>query len=124
MAARLLEEAEGYRQNVVATAEGDAARFNSVLSEYAKAPKVMRDRLYFDMMQQVMSNTTKVLVDQKGGNNLLYLPLDKLIQQSSVAAPSLQSGSATQPAEVPPVVAPVAPSSSGSTSRDVTRGRN
>ncbi|MOA26636.1 Modulator of FtsH protease HflK [compost metagenome] len=84
----------------------------------------MRDRLYFDMMQQVMSNTTKVLVDQKGGNNLLYLPLDKLIQQSSVVAPSLQSGSATQSAEVPPVVAPVAPSSSGSISRDVTRGRN
>jgi len=122
MAARLLEEAEGYRQNVVATAEGDAARFNSVLSEYAKAPKVMRDRLYFDMMQQVMSNTTKVLVDQKGGNNLLYLPLDKLMQQSGVAVPSLQSGSAAQPAEVPPVVTP--PSSSGSTSRDVTRGRN
>ncbi|MDC7714205.1 FtsH protease activity modulator HflK [Vogesella sp. LYT5W] len=124
MAARLLEEAEGYRQNVVATAEGDAARFNSVLSEYAKAPKVMRDRLYFDMMQQVMSNTTKVLVDQKGGNNLLYLPLDKLIQQSAAAAPSPQTSSAAQPAEVPPVVAPVAPSSSGSTSRDVTRGRN
>ena len=124
LASRLLEEAEGYRQNVVATAEGDAARFNSVLSEYTKAPKVMRDRLYFDMMQQVLTNTTKVLVDQKGGNNLLYLPLDKLMNSSGNGV------TVSPPATVAPAqdAAPAANQSSqsqpGSASRDVTRGRN
>ena len=86
LAARLQQEAEAYEQKVVSRAEGDASRFKQVLSEYNKAPKVMRDRLYLDMMQQIMSSTTKVVVDQKGGNNLLYLPLDKLIQQSNPGA--------------------------------------
>ena len=87
LAARLQQEAEAYQQKVVSRAEGDASRFKQVLSEYNKAPKVMRDRLYLDMMQQIMSSTTKVVVDQKGGNNLLYLPLDKLIQQSNRVRP-------------------------------------
>src|SRR5918997_49406 len=80
MAARLGEEAEGYRQRVIEQAEGDAARFRQVVTEYSKAPQVTRDRLYIEAMQQIMTNTSKVLVDQKGGNNLLYLPLDKLMQ--------------------------------------------
>jgi membrane protease subunit HflK len=87
-AARLLEEAEGYKQRVVASSEGDASRFKQVLVEYNKAPVVTRDRLYLDMMQQVLSSTSKILVDQKGGNNLLYLPLDKLIQTSGSSSPS------------------------------------
>ncbi|WP_024303672.1 FtsH protease activity modulator HflK [Pseudogulbenkiania sp. MAI-1] len=112
LAARLTEEAEAYKQRTVSRAEGDAARFKQVLSEYNKAPKVMRDRLYFDMMQQIMTNSSKVLVDQKGGNSLLYLPLDKLIQSTSPgnglpaataapsrAEPSLPSASATSPRE-------------------------
>ncbi|XLM23147.1 FtsH protease activity modulator HflK, partial [Chromobacterium piscinae] len=78
MASRLVQEAEGYQQQVVERAEGDAQRFKQVLPEYNKAPKVMRDRMYLDMMQQIMHNSSKVLVDQKGGNSLLYLPLDKL----------------------------------------------
>ncbi|MGD9787796.1 MAG: FtsH protease activity modulator HflK [Sulfuricellaceae bacterium] len=82
-AARLLEEAEGYKQRVIANAEGDASRFKQVVVEYNKAPGVTRDRLYLDAMQQIYSNTSKVLVDQKNGNSLLYLPLDKLIQQSA-----------------------------------------
>src|SRR6185295_12968423 len=78
MASRLTQEAEGYRQRVIEQAEGDAARFRLVVTEYNKAPQVTRDRLYIEAMQQVMSNTTKVLVDQKGGSNLIYLPLDKI----------------------------------------------
>ncbi|TXI17499.1 MAG: FtsH protease activity modulator HflK [Nitrosomonas sp.] len=79
-AARLIQESEGYRQRVIVSAEGDAKRFEQILVEYSKAPKVTRERLYLDMMQQVLTNTSKIMVDQKGGNNLLYLPLDKLIQ--------------------------------------------
>ena len=85
-AARMLEEANGYQQRVISSAEGDVSRFQQVLVEYNKAPAVTRERLYLDMMQQVLSNTSKVLVDQKGGNNLLYLPLDKLIQSDSTLA--------------------------------------
>ncbi len=87
-AARLREEAEGYKSRVVSQADGDAQRFNSVLTEYQKAPSVTRDRLYIDTMQQVYSNVTKVMVDSRGNSNLLYLPLDKLMQQAGVGAPS------------------------------------
>ena len=81
-AARLKEESEGYRQRVIANAEGDASRFKQVLVEYEKAPTVTRERMYIDMMQQVLTNSSKVMVDQKAGNSLLYLPLDKLIQST------------------------------------------
>ncbi|MDD2776421.1 MAG: FtsH protease activity modulator HflK [Gallionella sp.] len=88
-AARLIEESQGYKQSVIANAEGDASRFKQILVEYEKAPGVTRDRMYLDMMQQVMSNISKVMVDQKNGNSLLYLPLDKLIETSrgTAAAP-------------------------------------
>jgi membrane protease subunit HflK len=79
---------------VVAQAEGDAERFKAVLAEYQKAPAVTRDRLYIDTMQQVYSNVTKVMVDSRQGSNLLYLPIDKLMQMSApggVAAPSTQA---------------------------------
>ncbi len=91
-ASRLMEEAEGYRSRVVAQAEGDAERFRSVLTEYQKAPQVTRDRLYTDTMQQVYSNVTKVMVDSRAGSNLLYLPLDKLLQG---AAPAAAAGAPT-----------------------------
>lgn len=81
-ASRLKEEAEGYKARVVAQAEGDAQRFRSIYTEYAKAPQVTRDRMYIDAMQQIYSSTTKILVDSKAGNNLLYLPLDKILQQT------------------------------------------
>ncbi|MGA8149038.1 MAG: FtsH protease activity modulator HflK [Gallionellaceae bacterium] len=83
-AARLMQEAAGYKQSVIANAEGDASRFRQVLSAYEKAPAVTRERLYLDMMQQVFTNSSKVLLDQKSGNNsLLYLPLDKLMQNAN-----------------------------------------
>ena len=87
-ASRLMQESEAYRARVVATAEGDASRFKQVLTEYQKAPAVTRDRMYLETMQQIFSNTTKVMLDAKGGNNLLYLPLDKLIAQSVASDPA------------------------------------
>jgi membrane protease subunit HflK len=78
-AAALLEEANAHKQRVVANATGEASRFSQLLAEYEKAPGVTRERLYLDTMQQIMQSTSKVVVDQKAGNNLLYLPLDKLI---------------------------------------------
>jgi membrane protease subunit HflK len=116
-AARLLEEAEGYKQRVIASSEGEASRFKQVLVEYAKAPGVTRDRLYIDMMQQVLSNTTKIMVDQKAGSNLLYLPLDKLIQMSG---PSTLPG---PPTELPaPSMQEAVPDSAART-REAFRGR-
>jgi modulator of FtsH protease HflK len=82
-AARLREEAEGYKAKVVSQAEGDASRFKAILPEYQRAPQVMRDRLYTDTMQQIYSNVTKVMVDSKQGSQLLYLPLDKLLQATT-----------------------------------------
>jgi modulator of FtsH protease HflK len=116
-AARLLEEAEGYKQRVIASSEGDASRFKQVLVEYNKAPGVTRDRLYLDMMQQVLSSTSKVLVDQKNGNNLLYLPLDKLIQGSGSS-----SSSTLQPDVLPAVTPEVMPDNAART-REAFRGR-
>jgi modulator of FtsH protease HflK len=83
-AARLMQEANGYKQRVIASAEGDASRFEQILVQYKKAPQVTRERMYQDMKQQILDSTSKVLVDQKnGGGNLLYLPLDKLIQSTN-----------------------------------------
>ncbi|MBS02090.1 MAG: FtsH protease activity modulator HflK [Gammaproteobacteria bacterium] len=81
-AARQIEEANGYREQVIAQANGEAERFNKLYAEYELAPEVTRQRLYLDSLESVMKNSTKVMVDVDGGNNLLYLPLDKLVQQS------------------------------------------
>jgi len=84
---RILAEAKGYRDQTVSKAEGEAARFKKLLAEYKKAPVVTRERLYLDAMQQVMQTNTKVMIDVKGGNNMMYLPLDKLMQNSLPAEP-------------------------------------
>lgn len=119
-AARLLEEAEGYRSRVIAQAEGDGERFRSVLTEYQKAPGVTRDRLYLDTMTQIYANVSKVMVDSRSGSNLLYLPLDRLIQQSGAA-------SAPAGASLPAATAETGAGSVGSgdvRSRDGQRGRD
>jgi membrane protease subunit HflK len=85
-AERLKQEAEGYKASVIARAEGDARRFSSIVNEYAKVPAVTRERMYLETMEQVLSSTTKIYVDQKGGNNILYLPLDKLIPRAAASA--------------------------------------
>ena len=85
-AARMLEEADAYEQEVVANAEGESQRFDQLLNEYRKAPEITRDRLYLDMMERVLNNSSKVMIDVEGGNNLLYLPLDKLMSREAGAA--------------------------------------
>ena len=87
-ASRLKEEAEGYKSRIIAQAQGDGQRFRSVLNEYQKAPQVTRDRMYIDAMQQIYSNVTKVLVESKQGSNLLYLPLDKIMQATQSTTPA------------------------------------
>ena len=119
-AARLKEESEGYRQSVIANAEGDASRFKQVLVEYEKAPGVTRERMYIDMMQQVMTNSSKVLVDQKSGNSLLYLPLDKLIQNSSQSSDSSATANIDQAASLS---ATINEASAATRGREISRGR-
>jgi modulator of FtsH protease HflK len=122
-AGRLQQEAEGYKQRVIATAEGDASRFKQVLTEYAKAPAVTRERLYLDTMQQVFANTTKVLVESRGNSNLLYLPLDRLTAQASAEA-GRAPGSATGNNDVRPDASTPAPAPVPSGTRDGLRNRD
>jgi len=89
-AAQMLEQAKAYKQEVVARAEGDAQRFNSLYKEYRKAPAVTRDRLYIESVESVLSQTSKIMVDVKGGNNMIYLPLDKMLQNSDVSRGAVQ----------------------------------
>ena len=125
-ASRLAEESSAYKARIVAQAQGDAQRFSSVLTEYQKAPQVMRDRMYLDTMQQIYSNVTKVIVDSKQGSNMLYLPLDKVLQMTGSQASG--DGPAANPAAGG--AAPAAPAAAtGATitpdprSRDAARTR-
>jgi membrane protease subunit HflK len=103
---RLLEEARAYRDRVVAAAEGEASRFEQILIEYNRAPVVTRERLYLETMQEVLSKSSKVMIDAKGNGNLLFLPLDKLMQQAG--APAAATGT---PAPADNATAAPAPSS-------------
>ena len=118
--ARLLQEGEGYRQSVIANAEGEASRFSQIVTEFNKAPVVTRQRLYLDAMQQVLSNSSKVVVDQKNGSNLLYLPLDKLMQLGASASGAADPGAKAVPETVLPT--PV-PAEASPRSRDAFRNR-
>jgi membrane protease subunit HflK len=123
-ASRLSQEAEGYRARIIAQAQGDAQRFKSLLAEYQRAPQVTRDRLYIETMQQVYANVTKVIVESRQGSNLLYLPLDKIMQQVSqggAAAPPDSSQPAPQSSVAPP--ASGIPSAGDARSRDDSRSR-
>ena len=103
-AQRLLEEANGYRDEVIARAQGEADRFPKLVTEYRKAPEVTRERLYLDTMQELMSNTSKVLVTgDKGQNNLLYLPLDKMIDSRGGASSSSSANSSNSTTRDPAV---------------------
>lgn len=97
LAERLRQEAEAYKSRVVSQAEGDANRFNQVYAQYEKAPKVTRDRMYVDTMQQIFNNTTKVMVDNKSSNNLLYLPLDQLAKRAAPAPAPAAAAAPVQP---------------------------
>lgn len=114
-ASRIIEQAEGYRAKVVGNAVGDTARFTSVLTEYRKSPQVIRERMYLETMQQMYAGASKVLVDTRGNGNMLYLPLDKIIQQ---AAQEPTKAAATSAVGAPPATtAPVTPAPASSTSR-------
>ena len=94
-AQRMFEEASAYREEVVARANGESQRFLALLTEYRQAPDVTRERLYIDMMQNVLTNTPKVLMDvESGSNNVMFLPLDKLMEQQRGAGASTRSSSA------------------------------
>jgi len=88
--AKMLEQAKAYKQEVVARAEGDAQRFTSLVKEYRKAPAVTRDRIYIETVEEVLSQSSKVMVDVKGGNNMIYLPLDKMLKNTDVSSDAVQ----------------------------------
>jgi modulator of FtsH protease HflK len=123
-AARLIEEANGYRASVITTATGDASRFRQVLTEYEKAPQVTRERMYLDTMQQIYSSTTKIYVDQKNGSNLLYLPIDKIMQLSSQQSPpvTVEAPRASTSADLPQ--APSSAQDALASRRDSLRSRD
>ena len=124
-AARLGEEAQAYKSKIVAQAQGDAGRFSSLYAEYQKAPQVTRDRLYIDAMQQVYTNVTKVMVESRQGSNLLYLPLDKIMQNvgGNVAAPAASGDAAANTASTPANVR-VAPNPAGDARSRDARSRD
>jgi len=99
-ASRLQQEADGYKQRVIANAEGDSSRFRQVLTEYAKAPQVTRERIYIDTMREILSSTNKIMMDYRGSGNLLLLPLEKLLQQAGAAAPT-EAQASQRPADPP-----------------------
>jgi membrane protease subunit HflK len=117
-ASRLFQEADGYKQRVIANAEGDASRFKQVLTEYAKAPQVTRERIYIDTMREILSSTNKVMMDYRGSGNLLMLPLEKLLQQAGGTVNPTEAQASQRPSE--PVPAPEA----GPRSRDTLRNRD
>ncbi|HEY7773698.1 MAG TPA: FtsH protease activity modulator HflK [Marinagarivorans sp.] len=98
-AARMIEDARGYREEVIAKAEGEAERFELLLGEYKRAPEVTRERLYIETVQEVMAASSKVMVDVEGGNNMMYVPLDKLIDGASTSGGSTRRGFTRQEIE-------------------------
>ena len=120
-ASRLMQESEGYKQRVIASAEGDASRFKQVLAEYSKAPGVTRERIYLETIQQVLSSTNKIVMDYRGSGNILYLPLDKLMQQGGSAMPS-EAQAAQRPSPAEPAVPPETSPRSRETLRNRERG--
>ncbi len=91
-AARIVQEAEAYRASVVARAEGEASRFEQIFEEYRKAPQITRDRLYLESLEEVLNNSTKLIIDQQNGNNIIYLPLDQIIQRRNSGSSSDSNG--------------------------------
>lgn len=92
-AARVVQEAEAYKAAVIARAEGEASRFSQILTEYQAAPDITRDRLYLESMEEVLTRSSKLMLDQKGGNNVIYLPLDQLLRQRRTTEPTTSSRS-------------------------------
>jgi membrane protease subunit HflK len=129
-ASRMTEQAEGYKAKVVGDAQGNTSRFTSILGEYEKSPQVMRQRMYLESMQEIFTRASKVMVDTKSNNNMLYLPLDKIMHlaaQDASKSGVAGSGSTTlaPPAQSPArgSAAPVPQSSGSSNSNTLPRDR-
>ncbi|MDX1430702.1 MAG: FtsH protease activity modulator HflK, partial [Rhodothermales bacterium] len=103
-AQRELQNAEAYRDRVIADAEGEAARFEALLTEYKKAPRVTRDRLYLEAIEEVYANSNKVIIDSQGSGNLLYLPIDQLMRGENRGVPGSETNRAAD-SQIPDVVA-------------------
>jgi len=124
-AARLIEEAEGYKARIIAQAQGDAQRFNSLYAEYQKAPQVTRDRLYLETMQQIYSNASKILIDAgEGSRNLLYMPLDKIMEGGASASNAAPPGRAALPAPAAAALGDLSASSRSASARNPDRERS
>ncbi len=131
-ASRMIEQSEGYKAKVVGDAQGNTSRFTSILGSYEKAPEVMRQRMYLESMQDIFTRASKVMVDTKSNNNMLYLPLDKLMHQAAQDAGKSAVGNPGSPALISPPIqpplrsnaaVPVAPSSGSSNSNALPRDR-
>ena len=118
-AQRQMEQANAYKEQVIAEAVGDASRFDQLLEEYTKAPEVTRQRLYIDSLQDVMTASSKIMIDVEGGNNMLYLPLDKILEQSGTTTARPRSSAEWQ--DLADQIAPYLPGPSGNTAVDRTR---
>jgi membrane protease subunit HflK len=121
-ASRLAQEAQGYKARIVAQAQGDAQRFKLLLAEYQRAPQVTRDRLYLETMQQIYGNVTKILVESRQGGNMLFLPLDKILQQVAAGGAAAQAPEQAPATQAPPP--PPTSSSSASDARTRDNGRS
>lgn len=119
-AQRQIEEANAYKERVIARAEGDASRFNSLYAEYSKAPEVTRQRMYIDSLQDVLTASSKVMIDVEGGNNMLYLPLDKIMEQSASSLGGNRPNTAQEWRDFANELAPFLP---GPSSNSVDRSR-
>ena len=120
-AQQTIEQANAYKQEVIARAEGDASRFSQLLSEYQKAPEVTRERLYIDAIENVMSNASKIMVDVDGGNNMMYLPLDKILDNAGSTSAATVPNSSRELQDLANRLAPYLPAPSGTNAVDRSR---
>ncbi len=120
-AQQTIEQANAYKQEVIARAEGDASRFSQLLSEYQKAPEVTRERLYIDAIENVMSNASKIMVDVDGGNNMMYLPLDKILDNAGAASAASVPNTSRELQDLANRLAPYLPAPSSTNAVDRSR---
>ena len=120
-AQRQIEQANAYKEEVIARAEGDASRFDQLLLEYQKAPAVTRQRMYIDSIQDVMTASSKIMIDVEGGNNMLYVPLDKILEQNTSLTGAARPRSASEWRDFADELAPYLPNVSSGGAVDATR---
>ena len=120
-AQRQIEQANAYKEEVIAMAQGDASRFNQLFTEYQKAPEVTRQRMYIDSIQDVMTASSKIMIDVEGGNNMLYVPLDKILEQNTSLTGGARPRSAAEWRDLADELAPYLPAISNTGAADASR---